>query len=123
MEKYKELAKRIGLGDSERIPLLFQMIADESEADMLLAMPGNAPALAEKLGRPEEEVSRSLHTLFIKGLVFPSKKNGSTDLSHGTGSGAVPRRHHFMAGRPKGVFGFVAGIYGSGVARSGHSFQ
>jgi hypothetical protein len=37
---YKDLAKRIGLGQSERIPALFQLIADPTEAEMLLAMPG-----------------------------------------------------------------------------------
>jgi len=71
---YIELAKRIGLGDSERIPALFRIIADLDEARMILAMPGTAPALAEKLGRPVEHVNTALETLFVKGLVFPSAK-------------------------------------------------
>jgi len=71
---YKELANRIGLGQSERIPKLFQMIADPAEAQLLLALPGSAPQTAEKLGRPEPDVAAMLHTLFIKGLVFPGGK-------------------------------------------------
>ncbi len=72
--RYGELAKRIGLGHSERIPKLFEMIADEGEADILLALPGDAPSLAEKLARDQKEVEASLQTLFVKGLVFPSAK-------------------------------------------------
>lgn len=71
---YTELAKRIGLGHSQRIPRLFEMIADRGEAEMLLAMPGNAPSLAEKLGHDVERVEAALETLFVKGLVFPSAK-------------------------------------------------
>jgi Pyruvate/2-oxoacid:ferredoxin oxidoreductase delta subunit len=71
---YIELAKRIGLGDSERIPALFQIISEPHEAEMLLAMPGTALSLAEKLDRPVEHVNTALETLFVKGLVFPSMK-------------------------------------------------
>ena len=72
--RYVELANRIGLGQSDRIAGLFQIIADAAEADLLLALPGNAPAMAEKLERPEDEIAGMLHNLFVKGLVFPSKK-------------------------------------------------
>jgi ferredoxin len=72
--RYVELANRIGLGQSRRIPVLFQMIADHSEADLLLALPGAAPGLASTLGRPESEVTAALNTLFVKGLVFSSGK-------------------------------------------------
>ncbi len=71
---YNELAERIGLGHSERIPALFQIIADRNEAEMLLAMPGTAPSLAEKFKLPVENVSVALETLFVKGLAFPSGK-------------------------------------------------
>ena len=73
-DRYVELAKRIGLGQSKRIAGLFQIIADPAEADLLLALPGNTPVAAEKLGRPEDEVAGMLHNLFVKGLVFPSSK-------------------------------------------------
>jgi len=73
--RYRELACRIGLGNSERIPKLFEMIADPSEADLMLAMPGSAPELAQKFGRPESDVEDMLKTLFVKGIVFPSGKS------------------------------------------------
>jgi ferredoxin len=72
--QYLELAKRIGLGQSEKIPELFQIIADPAEAELLLALPGDAPTLAGKIGRPEHEITEMLDTLFVKGLVFPSFK-------------------------------------------------
>lgn len=72
--KYTELANRIGLGQSERIAKLFSIIADPAEAELLLALPGNAPQLAEKLGRPESEITNMLNNLFIKGVVFSSTK-------------------------------------------------
>lgn len=72
--KYVELANRIGLGQSERIAGLFQIIADPNEAELMLALPGNAPAVAEKLGRSPDEVASMLQGLFIKGVAFPSAK-------------------------------------------------
>ena len=72
--KYKELASRIGLGHSERVARLFSMIAGDAEADLLLALPADAPTLSEKLGIPREEVEDMIHALFVKGLIFPSFK-------------------------------------------------
>ncbi len=72
--QYLELAGRMGVGQSERIPRLFKMIADESEVDLLLALPADAASAAEKLGRTLDDVTASLDTLFIKGLVFPVPK-------------------------------------------------
>ena len=73
--QYQELAAKIGMGESKRIPKLFKMIADESEAKLLLALPGSVPELAEKFGRSEEETSSMIQTLFVKGLVFPSYRS------------------------------------------------
>lgn len=72
--QYQELAAKIGLGASERIPKLFAMLANDSETELLLAMPGQPGELAEKLGRSESEVGSMIQTLFIKGLIFPSRK-------------------------------------------------
>ncbi len=72
--QYQELANHIGLGQSKRIAGLFQIIADLAEAELLLALPGTAPGLAAGLGRPEPDVASALHTLFVKGVVFPSPK-------------------------------------------------
>ena len=72
--RYVELAKRIGLGQSERIPKLFAIIADSDEADLLLALPMDVPTAAAKFGRSEADTSSMVDTLFKKGLVFPSAK-------------------------------------------------
>jgi ferredoxin len=74
MDLYQELANRIGLGNSELIPKIFALIVGPAEAELMLAMPGTAPELAGKLGRPEEEVEKDLHALFVKGVVFPGGK-------------------------------------------------
>jgi len=72
--RYTELATRIGLGNSQRIAALFKLIADPSEAELLLALPGNAPSLADKLSLTETEVGAMLQKLFVKGVAFPSSK-------------------------------------------------
>jgi len=72
--RYQELAQRIGLGQSERIPRLFAMLADSAEAELLMALPGDASSLAAKLERPAEEVEGQLQKLFVKGVIFPSFK-------------------------------------------------
>ncbi len=73
--RYKELAARIGMGYSDRIARLFSMIADHTEADLLLSLPADAPTLSEKLGLSREKVEDMIQTLFVKGLVFPSFKH------------------------------------------------
>lgn len=75
MDLYQELANRIGLGNSERIPKIFALIASPEEAELMLAMPGTASELAQKLGRSEAEVEKALHTLFVKGIAFPGGKS------------------------------------------------
>ncbi len=72
--RYRELAGRIGLGQSERIARLFQMLAGPEEADLLLALPADAAGTAEKLGKDPAEVQQMIDELFLKGLVFPSRK-------------------------------------------------
>jgi ferredoxin len=71
---YRDLASRIGLGQSQLIADIWRLIANPEEARLLLALPGNAPALAERCGLPEHEIAHMLQTLFVKGVVFPSGK-------------------------------------------------
>jgi Pyruvate/2-oxoacid:ferredoxin oxidoreductase delta subunit len=71
---YRDLASRIGLAQSQLIADIWRLIANPEEARLLLALPGNAPALAEKCGLPEHEVAQMLQTLFVKGVAFPSAK-------------------------------------------------
>ena len=71
-ERYQELSQRVGLGGTERAPRLFAMIADLTDADLMLAMPADVPTLAEKLGLAEEEVQKRVDEMFHRGLVFKS---------------------------------------------------
>ncbi len=81
--QYLELAKLIGLENSERIPKLFAIIADLDEADLLLALPGDVPTLAQKFSRSEDEIQKMIDVLFTKGLIFPSFKTDPVSYRRG----------------------------------------
>ncbi|MCF8034071.1 MAG: 4Fe-4S binding protein [Desulfarculaceae bacterium] len=72
--RYQKMATHIGLGQSQRIADLFAMVADSDEADLLLALPADVPGAAAKLDREPDQVQAMIDRLFIKGLVFPSRK-------------------------------------------------
>lgn len=74
---YQAMTDRIMLTGSKIIPELFRMIADESEAALLMAMPGTPQELSEKTGRPLAEVEAACTTLYQKGLAFKSFKGGT----------------------------------------------
>ncbi len=71
---YEQLAEKIFMAGSIIIPQLWQMIADESEAQVLLALPGTARELAASLGGDEGEIQAMLDGLYRKGVVFKSTK-------------------------------------------------
>jgi len=71
---YDKLAEKILCKGSRLVPQLFKMIADEKEAEILVALPGTPAELKTKLGRDEQEIAQSLEDLFRKGVVFRSKK-------------------------------------------------
>ncbi len=80
---YTKLAEAIGAAESPTIPRLFQMLADENEAEVILAAspPASAGELAEKTGLPAKDVNKMMDPLFRKGLLYKSSKtdaNGST---------------------------------------------
>jgi len=75
---YEKLAERILTKGSRFIPDLFRMIADEDEARIMLATPGTAEQLAEKLGITVEEIQPKLDLLYEKGLVFKADKPEGT---------------------------------------------
>jgi Fe-S-cluster-containing hydrogenase component 2/DNA-binding transcriptional ArsR family regulator len=75
---YEKLSERILTKGSRFVPELFRMIADEEEARIMLATPGTAAELAEKLGYSQEEMEDKLALLFRKGLVFKSEKPQGT---------------------------------------------
>ncbi|MBW2061260.1 MAG: 4Fe-4S binding protein [Deltaproteobacteria bacterium] len=77
---YQQLAEAIGVGDSQIIPEIFQMLANENEAKVILAAapPATAEEIAEKAGLPTDDVEKMMEPLFKKGLIFMSKKAGPT---------------------------------------------
>lgn len=74
MSFFTELADRIGLGNSRIVPKLFEMLADETDAQILLSLPATAPDLAERIGCPSAEVEKRIQDLFLKGVAFPSSR-------------------------------------------------
>ncbi|MEW5946028.1 MAG: 4Fe-4S binding protein [bacterium] len=72
-DPYAELAAKIQFGHSERIRKLWEMLCDEDEARLLLAMPGTAEELAAKTGRPAAEAAGMIDVLFKKGVAFESR--------------------------------------------------
>ena len=75
---YVQLAEAIGFGDSKILPQLFEQLADETEARVLLAAapPANVDEIAEKTGIPVEDVEKTIDPLFKKGLLYKSSKPG-----------------------------------------------
>jgi len=77
---YQELAKLLGASGSRLIPKIMEMIANEKESQILLAAfpAATVSELSEKTGIPSEEVQDLAQTMFLKGLLFISKKEGNT---------------------------------------------
>jgi Pyruvate/2-oxoacid:ferredoxin oxidoreductase delta subunit/predicted transcriptional regulator len=80
MTMYQQLAADLGFGESKMIPKMFAFIADEDEAKLMLAAspPATVAEISEKTGFAEEKVKSMLDSLFIKGLIFKSKKPDAT---------------------------------------------
>jgi len=74
MSLYKELAARLKADESKIIPRVLQILADETDAKILLALPANAPDLSVKFELPVREIESRLHELYLRGVAFPSKK-------------------------------------------------
>jgi Pyruvate/2-oxoacid:ferredoxin oxidoreductase delta subunit/predicted transcriptional regulator len=77
---YEELAELIGAGDSKIIPAVFETLADESQARVLLAAapPATVSELSERTGLTEAEIEKMIDPLFKRGLLFKSRKPEGT---------------------------------------------
>jgi len=77
---YQQLAKRVGAGNSKYIPGIFESLANEKEATVLLAAasPAAIQDLAEQTGIEKSEIEKMIDPLFKKGLLFKSKKGDET---------------------------------------------
>lgn len=77
---YQQLATAVSAGDSKYIHKIFEIMADEKEARLLLAAapPATVQEIAEKSGLAEPEIEAMIEPLFAKGLLFKSKKPDGT---------------------------------------------
>ncbi len=75
---YEKLTEKIFMAGSSIIPQLWEMIADESEAQVLLELPGTADEVAGRVGKGEVEIQEMLEGLYHKGVVFKSVKPEGT---------------------------------------------
>jgi ferredoxin len=77
MEKlYIELCNKMMLPGSQNLIGIWKMLCDEDEAKLALLLPGHSEELAPKIGKSTEETDKMLHTLFMKGVAFKSKRDG-----------------------------------------------
>lgn len=75
---HQELCSRMMVPGSERLARIWEMLCDETDAKLLLAMPGTAQELAEKCSLPLDETARRLDELYFKGVAFESEKPQGT---------------------------------------------
>jgi Pyruvate/2-oxoacid:ferredoxin oxidoreductase delta subunit/predicted transcriptional regulator len=77
---WEQLAETIGAGTSKTVPAIFQALANENEAKVLLAAapPATIPELSEKTGLEAGDIEKMVDPLFRKGLLFKSKKQDAT---------------------------------------------
>jgi Pyruvate/2-oxoacid:ferredoxin oxidoreductase delta subunit/predicted transcriptional regulator len=76
MTLYEQLAETVGAAGSSPIAKIFETMADENEAKVLLAAspPATVEEISQKTGIPSGEVDKIVESLFQKGLMFKSRK-------------------------------------------------
>jgi len=77
-DPYHQLAESFGFMGSKVVPEILKQQVDLKDVKLLLsaAPPATTAELSDKTGIPEDEVERMIDALFIKGMVFKSKKEG-----------------------------------------------
>ncbi len=77
-EEYRQLAERIGMGESALIPKLFAAASSQEEAALLLSLPGTPAIAGEKMGMDEAKAAELLQGLYRKGLAFKKETEEGT---------------------------------------------
>lgn len=77
---YQQLAGAIGAGSSKIVPEIMRKMADEQEMKVVMAAspPATIEELSEKTGISGDMVEQMVNALFMKGLMFKSKKPDAT---------------------------------------------
>ncbi|MFW6414892.1 MAG: 4Fe-4S dicluster-binding protein [Thermodesulfobacteriota bacterium] len=71
---YKEFANKMMHPDSTYIPKIVQSMINDTQAELLLALPATAQQLAEDFDMPLSEVQGHLEDMYRKGLTFKKQK-------------------------------------------------
>lgn len=77
-DPYHQLAESFGFMSSKVVPEILKKQVDLKDVKLLLsaAPPATAAELADRIGISKDEVERMIEPLFIKGMMFKSKKEG-----------------------------------------------
>jgi len=77
-DKYRALAARTGLPDSENMYMIWKALCSEEESEIALMLPGNADDMSVRSGKSSDSVTYILLSLFKKGVAFKSISDGIT---------------------------------------------
>ena len=72
---YKKFAENMLHNDSKYIPEILDHMINETQANLLISLPGTSQDLSEKLNRSIEAIELDLKDMFRKGLAFKKVKN------------------------------------------------
>ena len=73
---YKELNKKVGFADSNRLANIWRMLCTDEEAEVANSLPGSVEDVSKKSGKNVEKAKTILHSLFLKGVAFKSIRDG-----------------------------------------------
>lgn len=73
---YHELSRKLMMENSEILPRIWRSVCTEREARVVAMLPGTVVGLAERAGMPPGEMEKTLESLFRKGAVFESVRDG-----------------------------------------------
>jgi Pyruvate/2-oxoacid:ferredoxin oxidoreductase delta subunit len=75
---HEELCERMMVPGSQRLLKVWEILCDETDAKLILAMPATATALAQATGLPLAEVQSRIDELYHRGVVFEKEKPDGT---------------------------------------------
>ena len=79
-EIYKQLNSKMGLVNSASLTKVWNILCNDSEAEIAASLPGTAEEISAKTGKSVEDIKAILQSLFKKGVAFKSQKDGSTQF-------------------------------------------
>jgi ferredoxin len=77
---YKQLNSKMGLVNSVNLPNVWKMLCTDEEAGTAVLLPGTPGEISAKSGRSLDDINAILQSLFKKGVVFKSQKDGKTQF-------------------------------------------